>query len=476
MGGQLPSYGIARRITESIKEQIHRGVYKAGDRLPSSRVFAAEWGVSRTAVTAAYGQLADEGYLSTQAGARAVVVSGLEQDPSPSPAAAKTAQRRVSSFAQRISTFKRLNIPEKVDVADFLYGDLCAGDFPVLAWRRALNKAMLRHRTKLRNDQPQGYLPLRIALQGYLWRARGIRCAAEHIVIVNGIQQGLDICARLLLDPGDPFLIENPGYRLARHAFEATGGLAIPIPVDSEGMQTASLPPARLAYVTPSHQFPVGSVLSAPRRRALLAWATQNGAYVVEDDYDGEYRHGIAPIAPLQTIDPDSVIYLGTVSKTLSPTLRLGYLIAPNSLCAAFFGAKRIMDRHTQLYDQEALTDLLESGAYERHVRSMRRKNAHRRTVLLKALGDHLGNSVTVSGADAGLHVLLWLNGVPAEHEADVVAEACSRGVGIYPVSHTVVTSDRPAMAGVTLGYASLDDTQLRQGIAVLAKAIAKYG
>jgi len=471
----LPHVGIAHRIIKSIKEQIHRGAYKAGDRLPSSRAFAAEWGVSRTAVTAAYSQLADEGYLMTHAGARATVVSGLEHKPSPSPAKAEGAPRRVSSFSQRVVTFKRLNIAENVEIADFLYGDLSAGDFPVLTWRRALNKAMLRRRARLRNSEPQGHLPLRVALQGYLWRARGIRCAPDQIVIVNGIQQGLDICARLLLDPGDHFLMENPGYRLARHVFEATGGVAIPIPVDDEGMQTASLPPARLAYVTPSHQFPVGSVLSAARRRALLAWAAHNGAYVIEDDYDGEYRHGIAPIAPLHTIDVNAVIYLGTVSKTLSPTLRLGYLIAPHSLCPAFAGAKRIMDRHTPLYEQEALTDLLESGAYERHVRSMRRKNAHRRAVLLKAVSQHLGDSVTVAGAEAGLHILLWLKGIPAECEADVVADARSLGVGIYPISPAFVNDARPPTVGITLGYASLDDAQLRKGIAVLAKVIANY-
>jgi GntR family transcriptional regulator / MocR family aminotransferase len=435
-----------------------------------------EWGVSRTTVKAVYAQLAAEGYLATRPGAYTTVAYGLEEAVAPLSKNANAAPRCVSSFAARLRAFPWLVMPQNVGVADFRYGDLSAADFPVLAWRRALNKAMVRARPWLRYDSPQGYAPLRAALQGYLWRARGISATAEQIIIVNGSQQGLDICARLLLDPGDRFIMENPGYGLARQAFEATGGVSIPVAVDDEGMQTASLPPARLAYVTPSHQFPLGGVLSATRRRALLAWAVHNRAYILEDDYDGEYRHGVAPIAPLQTIDPESVIYIGTFSKTLSPTLRLGYVVAPTALCSDFAGAKRIMDRHSPLYEQEALAGLLETGAYERHVRSIRRKNAHRRGVLLKSLVDTLGDSVGIAGADTGLHIVVWIKGVPAEREADIVAEAQSHGIGLYKVSPHFDRSAPPAaMAGVVLGYAALEDAALRKGVAVLAKVIARY-
>ncbi|TIX54022.1 MAG: PLP-dependent aminotransferase family protein, partial [Mesorhizobium sp.] len=240
-------------------------------------------------------------------------------------------------------------------VADFRYGDLSGADFPVLAWRRASNKAILRRGARLRYGDPQGSSALRVALQGYLWRARGINCVPDQIVIVNGSQQGLDLCARLLLDPGNPFVIENPGYPLARHAFAAAGGVAVPVAVDADGLRTDALPPARLACVTPSHQFPLGSVLSATRRRSLLAWATATGAYIVEDDYDGEYRHDIVPISPLQTLGAESVIYVGTFSKTLSPTLRLGYLVIPTGLCRAFSEAKRLTDRHAPMLEQDVL-------------------------------------------------------------------------------------------------------------------------
>lgn len=473
---QLLNHGIARRISEAVKEQIHRGVYKAGDRLASSRAFAAEWGVSRTTVTAAYGQLAAEGYLITHAGSRPTVAHGLERKTSQPAAATDAGPRHVSSYAERVLAFRHLPLPEKIAVADFRYGDLLPSDFPVLIWRRALNRVMFRRRVPLRYDQPQGFAPLRAALQSYLWRARGIRCTCDQIIIVNGAQQGMDICARLLLDPGDHFVMENPGYLHARQAFEAVGGVGVSIPVDSEGLQTAALPRARLAYVTPSHQMPLGSVLSAPRRRALLAWATQNRAYVIEDDYDGEFRHGIAPIAPLQTIDPNSVIYIGTLSKTLSPVLRLGYMVVPTSLRPAFAGAKRLIDRHSSLYDQEALCELLESGAYERHVRSMRRKYAHRREVLLAALSDELGDSVKIAGAETGLHILLWIEGLPAEREDDLVAYARTLGIGIYPISPLFdKAGSRPPITAINLGYTGLEDAAMRRGVKILAKAIAKY-
>lgn len=472
---QLAKGGIAHRMIAAIKKQIHTGAYQPGDRLPSTRALAAEWGAARTTVTAAYGQLIAEGYLTTRPGARAVVAQGLGTAATPKPSLA-AAPRRLSAFAQRLLALPSPAVAPAVRVADFRYGDLFGADFPVLAWRRALNKAILQRTARLRYADPQGTDNLRIALQGYLWRARGISCTPDQIVVVNGSQQGLDLCARLLLDPGDPFVIENPGYLLARHAFAAAGGVAVPVPVDGDGLRTDSLPSARLAYVTPSHQFPLGSVLSAARRRTLLSWAAQAGAYVIEDDYDGEYRHGIAPIPPLQAENAEAVIYVGTVSKTLSPTLRLGYLVVPTTLRRAFSEAKRVMDRHTPLLEQDALAELMASGIYERHVRSIRRKNAERRAVLLQALADDLGPAVTVVGADTGLHVVAWINGVAADRESAILAAARAAGVGLYSVSPLYdPTEPRPAEAGFILGYAGLDTEALRRGVAALAAILAEH-
>lgn len=472
---QLRKDGVARRIIAAIKEQIDRAAYQPGDRLPSTRTLAAEWGVSRTTVTAAYTQLIAEGYLTTRPGARAIVAQGLGTAAAPMPLPAAS-PRHLSAFAQRLLALPSPQPAQAARIADFRYGDLSGADFPVLAWRRALNKASLRRTARLCYGDPQGAATLRAALQGYLWRARGIACTPDQIMIVNGSQQGLDLCARLLLDPGDPFVIENPGYLLARQAFAAAGGVAVPIPVDGDGLRTESLPSARLAYVTPSHQFPLGSVLAVARRRALLAWAARTGAYVVEDDYDGEYRHDIAPIPPLQTLDAETVIYVGTLSKTLSPTLRLGYLVIPTTLRQAFAEAKRLTDRHTPLPEQEALADLLASGVYERHVRSIRRKNTERRAVLLQALAEKLGSSVTIDGAETGLHVVTWIDGITADSEPAILAAARAAGIGLYPVSPLYdPTEPRPAVAGFILGYAGLDADALRRGVAVLATVLAEH-
>ena len=471
--GQLTDGGVARRIFVAIKERIHAGTYQPGHKLPSTRALAAEWGASRTTVTAAYGQLIAEGYLISRPGARAAVARGLGAAPTCtlSPAAEP---RRLSAFARRLLALPPPIAVQPSRIADFRYGDLSASDFPVFAWRRALNAAGLRRGPRLSYGDPRGSAALQTALQGYLWRARGIRCTADDIVIVNGSQQGLDLCARLLLDPGDPFAMENPGYVLARHAFLAAGGIAVPVPVDEDGLRTDELPNACLAYVTPSHQYPLGGVLSAPRRRALVAWAVRAGAHIVEDDYDGEYRHDVAPILPLQTLAPDVVIYVGTFSKTLSPTLRLGYLVVPASLRRAFGEAKRLTDRHTSLAEQDALADLLTNGAYERHVRSIRKRNAERRAVLLKALADELGPAVRAVGASTGLHVVAWLDSVAADRAPTLIAAARAAGVGLHPVSPLYdPNGPGPATAGFVLGYAGLDVVALRRGVTALAAVVA---
>lgn len=473
---QLEEQGVARRIIAAIRQRICDGEYRPGDRLPSSRALAAEWGVSRTTVTAAYGQLIAEGYLLNRPGARAVVARGLAAASVPK-VAAPAGTRVLSDFARRLLSFPVPAQFQTYRVADLRYGDLNASDFPMLAWRRALNRASLRRSERLRYSDPQGSAPLRAALQSYLWRARGISCAPEQVIVVNGSQQGLDLCARLLLNPGDGFVIEDPGYVLARHALAAAGGVMVPVAVDREGIRTEGLPVARLAYVTPSHQYPLGSVLSAARRRELLGWAAEVGAMIVEDDYDGEYRHGVAPIPPLQTSAPDKVIYLGTVSKTLSPTLRLGYLVVPPDLCRLFAEAKRLTDRHTPLLEQEALAELLSSGAYERHIRSIRRRNAERRAALLQALAAECGTRLTVAGADTGLHVVAWLNGIPAEREAAIVEAARAAGIGLYPIGPLYASgAERPTEAGFVIGYAALDVDAIRRGVAGLAAVFAAAG
>lgn len=471
---------LTRRICAAIKAQIASGRLAPGASLPSTRALAAEWGVSRTTVTAAYEQLLAEGYLETRQGARARVAGSL--GPSHPPAVERPEAppaARLSAYGNRLAGFASPPAPLSGPiVADFRYGDLSGEDFPMPAYRKAIGAALLRRQGRLRYGAPQGSAELRAALQGYLWRARGLRCDPAQIIVVNGSQQGLDLCARLLLDPGDAVLMEEPGYTLARQVFQAGGAELVPIPVDRDGMATEGLPPARLAYTTPSHQFPLGGVLSAGRRRELLAWARRVGAHVIEDDYDSEYRFDIAPIPTLQALDEEGrVIYLGTVSKTLSPPLRLGYLVVPQGLAEAFARAKRLADRHTPGLEQDALARLMETGAYERHVRRARRRNGERRALLLAALAELLGGEVTVAGAEAGLHVVVWLNRLPRELEGKLIARARAVGLGLYPVTplYAAAESARPDRVGLVMGYAALEEQAIARGVRLLAETLRGF-
>ncbi|HEV7305964.1 PLP-dependent aminotransferase family protein [Ensifer sp.] len=482
--------GATRRIYEALKAQILDGTYAARAWLPSTRALAAELGVSRTTVTAAYEQLLSEGYLESRQGARSRVAplerqqptarrqaspSGSTQTPSGQGLAAEA---RLSRFGTSLADGPTWLPPASAGpIADFRYGDLSAADFPDAAWRQAVNAALRRRRPRLAYDDPSGSANLRAALQAYLWRARGLRCDPGQIIIVNGSQQGLDLAARVLVDPGDRVVMEDPGYVMARRVFASAGAYVVPVAVDEEGLKTDLLDgvgDARLAYVTPSHQFPLGGVLSARRRQALLSWSGRTGAYVIEDDYDGEYRYDIQPIPPLQTMaDAENVLYLGTISKSLSPMLRLGYLVVPPPLRPAFAAAKQLIDRHSPVLEQEALSAMIVDGAYERHIRRSRRSNGRRREALLAALKAVLGDAVSISGADAGLHVVVWFERLDSALEAVLVEKARAAGIGLYPVAPLYASAGgRPDRAGIVMGYASLTETEIASGIAALAAVL----
>jgi GntR family transcriptional regulator/MocR family aminotransferase len=403
------------------------------------------------------------------------------------PAAVSSAGRgqrpaRLSSFGRRVEKMLLSALPRAEPARiDFLYGAVASRDFPAVVWRRAYLEALLNHQQRLYYAAPEGDASLRRALQGYLGRARGLRCDAEQIVVVHGSQQAIDLCARVLLDSGDAFAFEDPGYLMARRCFEATGATLLPVPVDAQGLDTTRLPQdekARLVYVTPSHQFPLGGTLPIARRQALLRWAKRQRAWVIEDDYDGEFRYGQRPIDALQAIDTEGrVIYIGTFSKALSPQLRLGYLVLPPGLVPAFRQAKQLTDRHAPVLEQRALASLVDSGAYERHVRRIRRENERRRAALLDAISARLPPDTHVEGSAAGLHVVVWLPCARQQDEPALADAARARGVGIYPVSGLFARprsriQARPA--GLIIGYASLTAEQIRQGIDVLADVLAR--
>lgn len=470
----------ARQIYEALRDQIMALVYGTDGLLPSSRALADEMGVARSTVTVAYEQLAAEGFIETRHGARPRVArSVVERGRTRATSRPSTHRGRLSAFGERLRQDPpHWTAPPRGLVANFRYGELSPSDFPVLAWKKAVTAAMARKPERLAYDDPCGALRLRTALQGYLWRSRSVRCEVDQIIVVNGSQQGLDICSRLLLDAGDRFVMEDPGYQMARHTFAATGAVAVPVTVDAEGLQTEQLDgiTARLAYVTPSHQYPLGGVMPIGRRHQLLSWARQNDAYVIEDDYDSEYRYDTKPIPPLHALEgSDNVIYLGTVSKTLSPTLRIGYLVVPQALRSLFAAAKQIMDRHTPLIEQEALAAMLESGAYDSHVRRVRRRNAERRQALLDALRRRFGDRIRIEGAAAGLHVVAWFDGLPRKREDALIKAARAKGVGIYPVSALFV-GPRGARKtiGLVMGYSALEVAQIERGCKLLAQAVGE--
>lgn len=508
---------ISRGIYESIKSQILDGTLFAGGLLPSTRAMALDLAVSRTTITAVYDQLAAEGYVETQQGRRARVVQGASVMPgarrlpgAPAQGAGRRAgpaqnqandpalaqahdlapaqgpvqgSGRLSAYGMRVRAFLgEGQAPVQATDAtpiDFLYGALAFDDFPVLAWRKAYSRALLQRQPRLYYEAPEGEPALRNALAGYLRRARGLSCHPDQIVIVHGSQQAIDLCARVLVDPKDRVLVEEPCYVMARRVFEAAGADVREAPVDEQGLVSDTLPERRtkLIYVTPSHQFPLGGVMPISRRKALLAWAERQQTWIVEDDYDGEFRYGMRPVDALQSIDESgSVIYMGTFSKTLSPQMRLGYLVLPQALVAVFREAKRLMDRHAPRLEQEALASLIADGSYERHVRRCRRMNESRRAALLRALDTHLPDATEVVGSASGLHVVIWLRQVAGKDEAALVARARALGVGVRPISALYAAGGtyraRP-VAGLILGYASLTPAQIDEGVQRLARAVA---
>ncbi|WP_262271824.1 MocR-like pyridoxine biosynthesis transcription factor PdxR [Microvirga yunnanensis] len=477
---RAPKMG-ARRIYEALKDQILSRVYEAGSQLPSSRSLANELHVSRTTVTVAYEQLAAEGFVELRQGARPRVIT-LHMGPHLRDIKAPRETRGpLSAYGERLRALSPwLDYLTNTLTVDFRYGDLAPSDFPALAWKRAINSVITRRPVRLAYEDPRGSRRLRQALQGYLWRARTLQCNLEQIIVVTGSQQGLDLCARIVLDAGRAFVMENPGYRMARQIFSSTGATAVAVAVDADGLKTEDLAQidARMAYVTPSHQFPLGGVMPISRRQQLLDWARDHDAYVVEDDYDSEYRYDISPVPPLQSLeDGRNVIYLGTVSKTLSPMLRIGYLVVPQQLQEVFATAKQLVDRHTPMTEQEALASLIESGAYESHVRRVRRLHRERRETLLSALEYALGERITIEGADAGLHVVVWLNELPGSLETALIEAARQHGVGLYGISPLYDSATGPTGAprerlGLVMGYSALTPRQIERGVQLLAAAI----
>lgn len=475
---------LALQLYRALRAQILSGALGPGKRLPSTRALAASAGVSRNTVLLAYEQLLSEGYAAGRRGSGTYVPAELPETMTAVPpmrigAAAAPPQRlpRLSRRAGRIGAANLTWAPHPAPLPyDFRYGRPAFADFPHSTWRRLQARRIRRVSDRdLDYGPPAGTMALREAIAEYLQRARAVHANAEQVVIVSGSQQGLDLCARVLLDPGSRVLMEEPHYPGARGVFVAAGAQFVPAPVGADGIDVTALGraarTARLAYVTPSHQFPTGALMSLARRLALLRWAERVGAYVVEDDYDSEYRYTGRPVEALQGLDGNGrVIYVGTFSKLLFPALRLGYLVVPPPLVRAFVNAKALADTGCGTLDQLALADFIRHGHFERHVRRARARNAARRQALLAALAEHFGGRVEVHASDAGIHVLLWVRNLLATQLRPALIRAEQLGVRAYPVAPCYLTP--PRAAGIILGYAGLGERQIREGIRLLAQVL----
>ena len=467
--GRTPLYD---QIYRQIRAQILAGALASGLKLPPSRRLAASLGVARVTVTQAYDQLQAEGYVVGRTGAGMFVAEGLADELLPvgvgserpyTPTFSRWGSRVMAAEGETAVAAPRPPI-------DFGFGRSFAQIFPYNVWRRLLARYLSTDDAMLsRYGSVAGFYPLREALADYLSRERGVRCTAEQVVVVSGAQQVLDILARLLLNPGDEVLVETPGYTVAYDLLRVYGAKLVALPVDDAGFPVEIIPPdsqARLAFVTPTHQFPRGGTMSLARRLRLLAWARQQGAVIIEDDYDGELRYNGRPLAALQGLDEDGrVAYLGTFSKVLFPALRLAYVVLPPALLDPFVQAKSLVDRGAPTLTQAAVADFITEGHFERHLRQLRLAYGRRRAVLVAALETYLPGRVRYVRLAAGLHVMVYLEEGVAE--TAVVQQAAAVGVGVYPGASYHL--ERPAPPSILLGFSGLEEAEIEEGIRRLA-------
>ncbi len=471
-----PGGSAHRWLYGALRAEILEGRLRPGARLPGTRDLARQYGLSRGTIVNAFEQLRSEGYLEGSVGSGTYVSKVLPDDllhvrraPRAEPRASARPRRELSDFGRRIQPFPVLEIrPSRAFRVNVPALDL----FPTDLWAQIVSRRSRRISARLlMGCDPLGYQPLREAIAGYLSTSRGVKCVADQVMIVSGVQEALDLTARLLLNPGDRVCMEDPGYTGAAVAFEAAGARISTAPIDEGGMELrpASLRGAKLVYVTPAHQYPLGITMSLPRRLALLEWARQSGALIFEDDYDSEYRYSGRPVPALQGLDQDgSVLFAGTFNKVLFPSLRMGYLVIPPDLVDAFAATRSATSRHAPVLEQAVLCDFIAEGHFGRHLRRMREVYAERLAVLLESARGRLAGLLEISTIEAGLHTVGWLREGIGEEAA--TRAAARRDVEVVPLS--VHSRGRLKRAGLQLGFAAVDANEIRRGVRELAAAL----
>jgi len=458
----LDGHGPLRsQLSRALKTAVLDGRLRTGERLPSSRDLARELGLSRNTVLGAYDELAAEGFLLGRVGAGSFVAAIEPQlprrqaSPPPSPPSAY-ARRAMLACARPLGGGQHKDLRYNLQ-----YGVPLTNAALTTAWRRELARAA--EYADVDYPDARGDLQLREAVCEYLARRRGVAAHADDVLIVSGTQEAFALTAQVLLDPGDKVLLEEPHYPAPWQVYRAHGARVDAVAVDDDGLVCEHLPtraPPKLVCVTPSHQFPLGAVMSLPRRLALLAYAKAHGCWILEDDYDGEFRYGAAPLAALRALDRDDrTLYVGTFSKTLFPSLRLGYLVLPPALREPFRLAKRLATFGCPAIEQRALAGFIRNGGFERHLRRAAVVLRARRAALTEGLAEHAGAHVDVLDSHAGMHLVAWLRDHDEARCEALIARARGKGLGLYPIGPYYLRP--PRQAGLLLGYAGLPAAEI---------------
>lgn len=479
--------GLQSQIFEQLRAMILKGKLRSGELLPATRTLSEQLGISRNTVTFAYERLAAEGYIELRKSIGAVVSLqipelGLFHAPlqeNRAPLAGESPDRHTGDAFQEFRSQTLVNPHSRRLDADFWVGRPDPHSFPLKAWTKLIHKRLKTAGSALTEYRdPAGLTDLRQAIADHLRPARGITASVDQILIVGGCQDGLNLVCRMMMKPGSDAVIENPCYQGAAYLFESFGAKLCPIPVDENGLVTSKLPEtsAALAYVTPSHQYPLGVTMSLDRRLELIAWAERTNSYILEDDYDSDFRFSGAPLASLKGLDSvERVVYAGTFSKCLGAGLRLGYVVLPLRLVRQARHIKALMNNGQPWLEQAVLAEFMTNGSYERHLRHIRRLYLSRRNALLAALQKHFGESQVI-GESAGMHLVWRLPPqLPSAQQIETIALAA--GVGVYTLGSggavqigSSATNDRL----LVLGYSSLTEREIAIGIAQLASALEK--
>ena len=472
---------LYRWLYQALRSAILEGRLQPGARLPASRDLATAYRLSRATIVTAFEQLKSEGYVEGRAGSGTYVAKVLPEQllqVTAWPRQGHLPHRRIalSSYARRLQPFAGMAFRP---LRAFRANQPAVDAFPTTLWAQVAARRLRRVSAQLlAGGEALGYRPLREAVSEYLNASRGVKCSAEQVLILSGAQEALDRTARILLNPGEPVWMEDPGYPGAAVVFRALGAKICGVPVDAEGLDLMrgerKWNRARLVYVTPGHQFPLGVTMSLRRRLALLEWARRSGTLIFEDDYDSEYRYSGRPVPALQGLDRSGVvIFAGSFSAVLFPALRLGYLVVPQEMVDVFAAAESVSTHHPPLLEQAVLCDFIAEGHFARHIRRMRELYAERLSVLLECARQKLADTLEISKVEAGLQTIGWLR---PGFSADQVSQlAAARNVEVVPVNRYAFGRSR--REAVVLGFAAVDPGELRRGVDALAQILkARHG